>query len=358
MLLLQVFLNVGVTVVALIVGVLLVREIISGRRSQPMWLLLAMVLSVGLGYLWFLPSPLALPSVLRNIARALSVMSVGLAWWFAASLLDDRFRIGVVQWLGLIAASVFPTYYFLHSLGVTVQAWPSWMLGFGILPPLILCIHMLWLAIVGFREDLIEQRRRFRLWIVAVIAVAVLVSLWSEEMGNPQLGGVVRALFGFCAALLVLFWLVRLSHEALTFESTDDNRRVAPVAQSIDPRDRSALERLHVAMAVDQEFLDPDLSLGKLAAKVGIPEHQLRALINRGLGHRNFSYYVAGFRVSFAKVALADADKSRQQILRIAMDAGFASLATFNRTFKSIEGVTPSDYRKNALENPTVTPQN
>jgi AraC-like DNA-binding protein len=37
------------------------------------------------------------------------------------------------------------------------------------------------------------------------------------------------------------------------------------------------------------------------------------------------------------------------QILSIAMDAGFASLATFNRAFKVQEGTTPTEFRRQAL---------
>jgi AraC-like DNA-binding protein len=358
MLLLQAFPILGVTIVSLIVGALLGRALIAGHRSKPLLLLFALMISVGFGYLWLLPAPLALRSFWSNVARALSIPSIGLCWWFACSLLDDRFRIGWLQWFGLMAASIFPTYYFLHSLGATVQQWPRAVLDVGIVPPLALCAHMLWMAIAGFRDDLLEGRRRFRLWIVAVIAVATVASLLSEEIGNLELGNVVRAFFAFCAALLVLFWLVKFSHEALAFEAKLVETSKEPVEQAIDPRDRVALSRLNAAMESDRAFLDPDLSLGLLAKRVGVPEHQLRALINGGLGHRNFSSYVAGLRIAHAKVALADPEKARQQILRISMDSGFASLATFNRVFKALEGVTPTEYRKNALENAQTAPQN
>ena len=104
-------------------------------------------------------------------------------------------------------------------------------------------------------------------------------------------------------------------------------------------------------MEVGRAYLDPVLDLESLAARVGIPPHQLRALINRGLGYRNFSTFVGRARVEAAKAALADPGKARVQILSIAMDAGFASLATFNRAFKLQEGTTPTEFRKQALGN-------
>jgi AraC-like DNA-binding protein len=358
MLLLQAFPTIGVTIVSLVVGVLLGRALIAGYRSKPMLLLFALMISVGFGYLWLLPSALALPSSWSNVARALSIPSVGLCWWFACSLLDDRFRIGGLQWFGLIAACIFPTYYFLHSLGVMVQQWPAFVLNVGIVPPLVLCAHMLWMAISGFRDDLLEGRRRFRLWIVAVIAFAILASLLAEEIENQEAGNILRAVFAFSATLLMFFWLVKFSHEALAFDTTPVESTKAPVEHAIDPRDRVALGRLNAEMEAGRAFLDPELSLGSLAKRVGVPEHQLRALINRGLGHRNFSSYVTGLRIAYAKAALADPEKARQQILRTSMDSGFASLATFNRVFKTLEGVTPTEYRKNVLENAQTAPQN
>ncbi len=219
-------------------------------------------------------------------------------------------------------------------------------------------MHMLWMAIAGFRDDLLEGRRRFRLWIVALFAFAVVASLLAEEVENVEVGNVVRASFAFCAALLGLFWLVRLSPEAFAFEPTLVDVSKAPLEHAIDPRDQVALGRLNAAMETDRAFLDPDLSVGSLAKRVGVPEHQLRALINRGLGHRNFSSYVTGLRMAHAKAALADPEKAPQQILRISMDSGFASLATFNRVFRALEGVTPTEYRKKALENAQTAPQN
>ena len=46
---------------------------------------------------------------------------------------------------------------------------------------------------------------------------------------------------------------------------------------------------------------------------------------------------------------LADPEQARTPILTIAMDVGYASLATFNRSFKTEEGTTPSAFRSKAL---------
>ncbi|MEL6213465.1 MAG: AraC family transcriptional regulator, partial [Pseudomonadota bacterium] len=45
----------------------------------------------------------------------------------------------------------------------------------------------------------------------------------------------------------------------------------------------------------------------------------------------------------------ADPARARTPVLTIAMDAGFSSLAPFNRAFKNEIGKTPTAYRADAL---------
>ncbi|MEL6323951.1 MAG: helix-turn-helix domain-containing protein, partial [Pseudomonadota bacterium] len=91
------------------------------------------------------------------------------------------------------------------------------------------------------------------------------------------------------------------------------------------------------------------------ATRLSVPEHQLRGLINQGMGFRNFSAFLNHYRLADAKTALADPEQARTPILTIALDAGYASLATFNRAFRTSEGQTPSEFRTNALSTATVS---
>ena len=99
-------------------------------------------------------------------------------------------------------------------------------------------------------------------------------------------------------------------------------------------------------MEHDKVFREADLSIASLAAKLGSPDHRLRRLINRQLGHRNFSTFVNGYRLADAEAALADPAQAEVPILTIALDAGFGSIGPFNRAFKAQTGVTPTEYRR------------
>ncbi|MFM9852583.1 MAG: helix-turn-helix domain-containing protein, partial [Sphingomonadaceae bacterium] len=56
-----------------------------------------------------------------------------------------------------------------------------------------------------------------------------------------------------------------------------------------------------------------------------------------------------GYRLSEVKAALRDPSQREVPILTIALDAGFGSLAPFNRAFREAEGCTPSEFRAVAM---------
>ena len=83
------------------------------------------------------------------------------------------------------------------------------------------------------------------------------------------------------------------------------------------------------------------LTIGALAGELGEPEHRLRRLINRRLGHRNFADFVNGYRIEAAKPRLGDPAEARTTVAAIAFDLGYGSLGPFNRAFRAATGATP-----------------
>ncbi|UGY16553.1 AraC family transcriptional regulator [Bradyrhizobium septentrionale] len=114
------------------------------------------------------------------------------------------------------------------------------------------------------------------------------------------------------------------------------------------PQDRASLNRLNHLMTTERTYRQEGLTIGLLAARLGMPEYRLRTLINDGLGHRNFNAFLNRYRLDEAKAALADASQAEVPVLTIALDAGFQSLAPFNRAFKADTGLTPSEFRRQA----------
>lgn len=102
-------------------------------------------------------------------------------------------------------------------------------------------------------------------------------------------------------------------------------------------------------MTIERAYRREGLTIGLLAVKLAMPEHRLRVLINDGLGHRNFNAFLNRYRIEEAKAALADPAQIGVPVLTIALDAGFQSLAPFNRAFKTDTGLTPTEFRRRAV---------
>jgi AraC-like DNA-binding protein len=100
--------------------------------------------------------------------------------------------------------------------------------------------------------------------------------------------------------------------------------------------------KLEYLMKNELIYLHQDLSLSKLAQLTRIQKHHVSQVLNLKL-KMNFYEYVNGFRVGHACVLLKE--NSVDTLEHIAEQSGFNSKVSFNRHFKSVKGITPSDYR-------------
>ncbi|NNF57339.1 MAG: helix-turn-helix transcriptional regulator [Rhodothermaceae bacterium] len=105
------------------------------------------------------------------------------------------------------------------------------------------------------------------------------------------------------------------------------------------------LDSLNRLMADERPYLNPNLTLGTLADRLGLTPQVVSYVINEGKG-QSYPEYVNGLRVDEVRRRLADEESAALTLLSIGLDAGFPSKATFNRVFKQTTGLTPSEYRR------------
>jgi AraC-like DNA-binding protein len=114
-----------------------------------------------------------------------------------------------------------------------------------------------------------------------------------------------------------------------------------PVLLPVDQRPVfMAVERLMAAGV----FRDPDLTLQRIARKLGVPQREVSRAVNDCAGV-NLSQYVNGFRVQAACVALRETDHPVTQVM---FEAGFVTKSNFNKEFGRVTGVSPSVWRRTA----------
>ena len=89
-------------------------------------------------------------------------------------------------------------------------------------------------------------------------------------------------------------------------------------------------------------ILDHATGIDRAARRVGTNTSYLSRAINEGLG-LNFNEMINRMRAE--DVARRIEAEASPNFLQLALEAGFSSKATFNRAFRAVHGVSPSDYR-------------
>lgn len=107
---------------------------------------------------------------------------------------------------------------------------------------------------------------------------------------------------------------------------------------------------LHKAMTEDKLYRDPELTLSKLATNLNVSSKLISAVINQQSG-KSFNEYINHFRVEEFKTKILQSENRKYTITALAFECGFNSQPTFQRAFKSIAGITPSEFaeRHNTL---------
>ncbi len=98
-------------------------------------------------------------------------------------------------------------------------------------------------------------------------------------------------------------------------------------------------------MDTEKPWLEPGLSLPDLAHKLNMPAHILSRVINEHFGVSFFDF-INQYRIEEVKSRLNNPAYNNLSLLGIAFDCGFNTKSAFNRVFKNITGLTPSEYRK------------
>jgi len=292
-----------------------------------------------------LPGSLRLSREVEIALYYLKIPILPLVWWFGSALLKDRFQLRGVHWTGFL-------------LFAALKAWAlTLVLGGGenflnipiILLSYVLLVHLAFVALKGMKDDLIDRRRKARIALVVFLVFGEIVTL-APTIFQTGLSPTDIALINLVIIFMIVVWAFQMSSrfhsEILMFVPVSEPE---PRTPKIEPRDAQIYGRLTEVMDNELIYTEHGLTIRTLADHIEVPEHQLRALINQGIGCRNFSEFLNDYRVRYAKSLLSNPEHARQSVLTIAMDAGFASVSSFNRVFKELEALTPSEFRTRAL---------
>jgi AraC-like DNA-binding protein len=113
---------------------------------------------------------------------------------------------------------------------------------------------------------------------------------------------------------------------------------------TLGPEQAAAIfQKIRDAMAQQQLFRDPNLTLPALADAIGAPTYHISQVLSELAGN-NFYDFINGYRIMEAKRLLLDPSKRHYTVLAIAFESGFNSKTTFNKVFRRVTGMTPTEF--------------
>ncbi len=131
------------------------------------------------------------------------------------------------------------------------------------------------------------------------------------------------------------------------FGTCIDNLKIARYQQQSEDQDEPGEERPIVGITrYLQEHLAEEISLGVLAEEFHLSGQYISQLFKSEIGV-NFLAYLTNIRMEKAKKLLLSTGLS---IAEVSEQVGYGDYRVFTKVFKKAEGVTPSQYRRDFLE--------
>ena len=212
MLFLQSALSFSANGLTLLVIILLVRDAwhaLAARLIVPLF-----IGSIGFS-LALLPPPLRLPDTLLQLAIFANASTFGFSLVFCRALLQDDFRLGRTAWGFIMGAGGVVVAANAPGFGVTLPYQPVIQAG-AISFVVGVIAYIVWTTAAGYREDLVDARRKFRIAFILFVMLSSIVVLGLDIADAPDVArAAVYDMTTIAINVAIILWAARLDVEKL-----------------------------------------------------------------------------------------------------------------------------------------------
>lgn len=160
--------------------------------------------------------------------------------------------------------------------------------------------------------------------------------------------------------LVLSLFILMISYFAFNYSNVFNGKKISQVIPFVKYRktglskriSQEFKEKLESIMQERKPYLDVEIRLDDLAELLGINRHQASQVINEHFDS-GFFEFINGYRIHEAKRILRD-QKKKINLSEVAYLSGFNNTVSFNIAFKKMTSITPSEYRKMAVEGQLV----
>jgi AraC-like DNA-binding protein len=294
-----------------------------------------------------------------------------LLYWFTKAAIYRDFKFRHVDSLHLIPFVIFPVYLYAiywqfeadykfayvndwalvkASIDFELLIWAQRLVAFGYGS---VCAFQLYKYISHLKNTSTTLSKVDLHWLkllvfgFAAISTLGLLTLLQSRLISSGLDGLLGKVENhvfFIYSCVLIFYLLQNSNGFAEIK-VEHTIGAAPKVQ--EPQ-LYVVEKLHDLMITQRPYLEPHITVERLAHKLDVSPKILSSAIN-SLLQVNFFELMSHYRLEEAKRRLIDPEHHKVPIGDVMKNCGFSSKSVFNEAFKKSVGVTPSHYRQQYL---------
>ncbi|VUD68853.1 HTH-type transcriptional regulator CdhR [Thalassocella blandensis] len=353
----------------------------NGRIARKYWNLLAMFFllstlhSIDTLVYWSISLNEVLSKVSTNIFFLFGFiffLQGPLLYWYTKAAIYRDFTLKKYDALHLIPALIYPVYmYFIyyrydHAYKLQfVQDWSSvtsnyyfealiwsqrlFVFAYSVLSLMLLLNYIRHIKTQQFLLSKIDLR-----WLKILLIGFLSVNTWVvftlfesrfTDFGFDSMMGAMESKLRFIYMAVLVIHLLKHSH------GFADIQVEHTISASVSPEQphQQLLEKLKTYMEEKKPYLEPNITVERLAIRLEVSPKLLSSTINSQL-NKNFFEMIGSYRLEEAKKRLSSVEFKDESIGDIMKGCGFNSKSVFNQAFKKNVGVTPSHYRQQHIQ--------
>lgn len=189
-------------------------------------------------------------------------------------------------------------------------------------------------------------------WLYALTIGFAITGTWTllanilGNLTNPHIASIIGIAENYFSFILIIaIYIYSISHAQLLI-ATKQKAEPEEISNQENPLD-TIVKKIRQGIEEDRMFLNPQLNIEEFSKAIGCSYRDVSYAINKIFG-TNFFEFVNFYRIEEAKQLLADPGKQKMSIMDILLASGFNSKSAFQRFFKRLVGMSPTEFRVEA----------